>query len=370
MASLAAGIVDPTKAGKYPVILSDALLGKDPKEVFTGVRYNHRPSLSSSTAPHQARIKPASSSKKGAQPYDLSFQDDGGRYEYKGTRGNEDKQYVLIFDPERQVFVLHKVDSVFNMNLVRTPSTSDAGSLRREYPQLESHKDSSTTKPSASANKKTTKDGGAAKTRKPAPKEDKKATGLAMPEKKAPLKPSPMPKPKPKPKPNNMRKAADLDSEDESSDDDLLTIEDPGGAAPSASRDFSPGFMDKPRPFYEFVQQQEEEDEDDADGEEDDDDAFEHFKLPSPINRQMQQGGSSINNIGSGVQSMQVDNDEMEEEEEEEEEEEMEDVGPGLMGGQEAQAADGEDNDDLEAALMAELEEGSAKEESDVSEEE
>lgn len=38
MASLAAGIVDPTKAGKYPVVLSDALLGKNPKEVFTGVR--------------------------------------------------------------------------------------------------------------------------------------------------------------------------------------------------------------------------------------------------------------------------------------------------------------------------------------------
>lgn len=33
-----AGIVDPTKAGKYPVVLSDALLGKDPKEIFTGVR--------------------------------------------------------------------------------------------------------------------------------------------------------------------------------------------------------------------------------------------------------------------------------------------------------------------------------------------
>lgn len=34
----AAGIVDPTKTGKYPVILSDALLGKSAKEIYTGVR--------------------------------------------------------------------------------------------------------------------------------------------------------------------------------------------------------------------------------------------------------------------------------------------------------------------------------------------
>ncbi|KAI1489626.1 RNA polymerase II transcription elongation factor-domain-containing protein [Biscogniauxia mediterranea] len=378
MASLAAGIVDPTKAGKYPVVLSDALLGKDPKEIFTGIRYNHKPTLSSSTAPHQARIKTASSSsKKGAQSYDLSFQDDGGRYDYKGTRGNEDKQYVLIFDPERQVFVLHKVDSMFNMNLVRTPSNNDAESLRQEYPQLESHKDNGT---ATTSKKAAAKDGGApAKSRKPAPKETKKAAGgLSMPEKKAaaPLKPSPLPKPKPKP---NARKPVDVDSEDESSDDDLLTIEDPGGAAPSVNRDFSPGFMDKPRPFSEFVQQQEEEEEgqeeqeEDADGEdEDDDDAFEHFKLPSPINRQMQQqtnnnSHNGINNLGNGVQSMQFDDDE--EDEEEEEEEEMEDVG-----GMDAADSSGEPDDDLEAALLAELGEGgpaaAEKEESDVSEEE
>ena len=32
------GVVDPTKAGKYPVILSDALLGKSSKESFTGIQ--------------------------------------------------------------------------------------------------------------------------------------------------------------------------------------------------------------------------------------------------------------------------------------------------------------------------------------------
>lgn len=34
----AAGIIDPTKVGKYPVVLSDALLGKRSSEVYTGVK--------------------------------------------------------------------------------------------------------------------------------------------------------------------------------------------------------------------------------------------------------------------------------------------------------------------------------------------
>ncbi|KAH6646910.1 hypothetical protein BKA67DRAFT_580878 [Truncatella angustata] len=42
----AAGIVDPTKAGKYPVVLSDALLGKRSSEVYTGVRCKRRQVLS------------------------------------------------------------------------------------------------------------------------------------------------------------------------------------------------------------------------------------------------------------------------------------------------------------------------------------
>ncbi|KAL7621288.1 hypothetical protein AAE478_008607 [Parahypoxylon ruwenzoriense] len=352
MASLAAGIVDPTKAGKYPVILSDALLGKDPKEVLTGVRYNHKPSLSSTAAPAQARIKPASSSKKGPSSYDLSFQDDGGRYQYKGTRGAEDSQYVLIFDAEREVFILHKVDSMFNMNLVRTPSNDNAESLRREFPQLESHSTSSSVKASgtASGGKQSTKGANeqkktTAKSRKQtAPKAEVKP-GLVMPEKKPPP---------PKPAVTNKRRQASADSEEDSSDDDLgLTIENPGGEAPSTSRDFSPNLFGIRR-FSDFVQQNEEGEQDDADGEEDDEDAFEHFKLPSPINHQMHQT--------SAARHIQPD----EGDEEEEEEEDMEDV-------QQEQPVEADetalDEMDLEAALMAELGEGD-NQESDVSEEE
>lgn len=37
-AMAATGLIDPTRPGRYPVILSDALLGKPSKEAYTGIR--------------------------------------------------------------------------------------------------------------------------------------------------------------------------------------------------------------------------------------------------------------------------------------------------------------------------------------------
>ncbi|KAI0379151.1 RNA polymerase II transcription elongation factor-domain-containing protein [Hypomontagnella monticulosa] len=353
MASLAAGIVDPTKAGKYPVVLSDALLGKDPKEIFTGVRYNYKPTLSSATAPAQARIKPASTSKKAPSTYDLSFQDDGGRYQYKGTRGAEDGQYVLIFDPTREVFVLHKVDSMFNMNLVQTPSNDDPKSLRRQHDQLESHSASSSAKAAGpSSNGKQSAKAKNEESKKPAPKPRKPAAKSK--ESKAEEKPAlAMPQAKPAPKPAPKPRHTPADSEEESSDDDFgLTIENPGGAPPTGvTGDFSPNLFGIRR-FSEFIPEDEEGENDDADGEDDDEDNFEHFKLPSPI-RQMQETSAPPRPTQTN------------EPEEDEDDEEMEDV-------QQERPAEADDNDlddemDLEAALMAELDGG---QESDVSEEE
>ncbi|KAI1359123.1 RNA polymerase II transcription elongation factor-domain-containing protein [Xylaria arbuscula] len=368
MAALATGVIDPTKVGKYRVVLSDALLGKDPKEVYTGVRYNHKPTLSSTTAPHQARIKPNGSSDPSAS-YDLSFQDEGGRYAFQGSRGHEDNQYVLIFDPEREVFVLHRVDSMFNMNVTRTPSNNDSEALRQEYPPLEAHPPSRATKPT---NKTvSTKSAKPTKSKKPAPKDPKPPVAKKA-DPPAPVKPA-------------KSKKAHHDSEDESSDDDLLTIEDPGGAPPASNRDFSPGFIDQPRRFSDFVQQyqneEEEEEEDDggleievealndADGEEEEgeeeeeeDDEPENFTLPSPIHRQMM--GQNINSNSGGHNnniSVPAQNTAPVEQESDEDEEEMEDVDGGASVAQDDMAFD-----DLEAELMRELE----KEESDVSEEE
>ena len=38
MAAAAAGSIDIDKPGKYKIVLSDALLGKAPKEAYTSVR--------------------------------------------------------------------------------------------------------------------------------------------------------------------------------------------------------------------------------------------------------------------------------------------------------------------------------------------
>jgi hypothetical protein len=37
--------VDPTKSAKYPIILSDALLGKASKETYTGIRCKHHSTM-------------------------------------------------------------------------------------------------------------------------------------------------------------------------------------------------------------------------------------------------------------------------------------------------------------------------------------
>jgi hypothetical protein len=250
---------------------------------------------------------------------------------------------------------------MFNMNLVRTPTNNDAEDLRQEYPQLEAHRP-----PKA---KKVANKAAPSKAKKPAPKESKSAT----------VKKAEPPKPVQATKP----KKTHHDSEDESSEDDVLTIEDPGGAAPTINRDFSPGFIDKPRRFSEFVQQQNEEEEeeeddeveieveamDDADGEEEEeeeeyeDDVIETFKLPSPINQQLM-GQSGNGGRGSSIMGTASQNSLVDQQEDEDEVEEMQDIGGGGAAiGHDDMALD---EMDLEAELMAELE----KDESDVSEEE
>ncbi|KAK2673529.1 hypothetical protein RAB80_011072 [Fusarium oxysporum f. sp. vasinfectum] len=132
----AAGLIDPTKTGNYPVILGDALLGKTSNEIFTGIKYNHKPTLSSDSAPNLARIKPSIPGKTAS--YDLTYTDNDAKYAFTGTRNKDSGQYVLYFDPSREAFILDLVDSTFNMNVTRLPGNADADSLRRQYPHIDS----------------------------------------------------------------------------------------------------------------------------------------------------------------------------------------------------------------------------------------
>ncbi|PSS03231.1 RNA polymerase II transcription elongation factor-domain-containing protein [Coniella lustricola] len=297
------GVVDPTKPAKYPVILSDALLGKSPKEILTAVRYNHRPTLSSDTAPSSAKLQPVPGSS--TDSFDLTYGDEGGRYGFNGTRSAKENQYVLIFDPERKAFVLHRLDSTFNMNITRTPSNNNAASLREEYPHLDGSTKALTEK------KGTGKAGGAGgkggKGKNAAKNagmvQSKRSGATSTPNATAPSSSS---KAKAEPakiqaesKPDRSRSPAD--SEDDDSDDGDLLVEWGEDTQPSAVRSM-PARTASPLPpvrrFSEFLANQVTsggESDEDADAEDEDDLIIEEeagdssadgFKLPSPVRRQ------------------------------------------------------------------------------------
>ncbi|KAL7916391.1 hypothetical protein GGI35DRAFT_473675 [Trichoderma velutinum] len=142
-----ADLIDPTAKGNYPIILGDGLLGKTSNEIFTGIRYNHKPSFPAS----DARLKPSLPGKTSS--YDLNFSNSDGTVGFAGTRSTDDDDYVLYFDPERKAFILDKVDSTFNMNLTRIPGNSNPEELRRRYPHLENGQKAGDKKSAASKDK-------------------------------------------------------------------------------------------------------------------------------------------------------------------------------------------------------------------------
>ncbi|KAH7185594.1 RNA polymerase II transcription elongation factor-domain-containing protein [Fusarium flagelliforme] len=301
----ASGLIDPTKTGNYPVILGDALLGKTSNEIFTGIKYNHKPTLSSDQAPNSARIKPSVPGK--TTSYDLSYTDNDEKYAFTGTRNTNSGQYVLYFDPSREAFILDLVDSTFNMNITRLPGNGDSDSLRRQYPQI----DSSSSRPGAKTEKNTTSTEKPSTKARAKPSTQKKEVKRKPEKKQAPKNvalslPVPLPAQPQKPAEPKKRTPAPEEEEEEDDDDDGgLLVENPGADTSAARRtDFSPAFPSFRR-FDEFMDQRESEG-DDADGEEDDEPDFE-FKLPSPVNNRSQ--------YEIGPDHMDVDEEEGEEEE-------------------------------------------------------
>ncbi|MBE3111910.1 MAG: hypothetical protein IMZ46_15635, partial [Acidobacteria bacterium] len=358
-------VIDPTKAGQYPVVLSDALLGGTAQNVFTNVRCtyapslpspppmlpprltppdNHKPELSSETSPEQARLKPATPDSTSS--YELSFQDGDAKYAYAGTRTVGDNQYVLYFDPSRKVFVLDRVDSTFNMNVTRTPDTSDPEALRRRFEQLGSE-------PAGNIVAKAP-----AQATAPPPAKTSKATPLrrkVVPKKKREEKQRGLEVPGAAREEHKKKKRnVESEEEDDDDDDDPLQVEYPGSER--RGNDFSPAFPEHNlglRPFSDFAEKLRES------GNELDDEpstssegGLTNFRLPSPVGKSGQNDDS----------------------EDEDDEIEMEDVPPvaredgrsqreleaeleaGLESGLRAQLDDGQG--DLERDLEAELENG------------
>lgn len=252
--------VDIDKPGKYPIVLSDALLGKTSKETYTGIRYNHKPDISSDSSLSSIHLQPSGSD---SANYDLSFTDNSEEYSYHGVRTSAGGQYVLIFDPTKKHFVLHRIDSTFDMNLVSSPWEQDASELRSQYPQLESASNSQTSIPQRKSSK--TKNITVAKN------ETKRRKSIQAKKTKAPVR-EPTP--------------------EEEESDDGLTIEYPD--APSSQQ-----YQYQSTPVFQRNVSEDISDEDeDAEGEEYEEERNQDvdlLKLPSPANNNA--GGISDEDI-------------------------------------------------------------------------
>lgn len=318
-----AELIDPTQTGQYPVILGDGLMGKASNDIFTGIRYNHKPSETDAGPNRNARLKPSVQGQTSS--YDLAINDGHNRPEYAfaGARDLSSDQYVLYFDPEREAFILDRIDSTFNMNVTRMPGNGDQESLSRKYPQLDNN-NNNTTNSNSLATGGSSGSGGAAKSKasateavpKPASKPKPKPRAKSPPprKKEAPLnKPKAKPekkdtkksggglielalpkaeKPKPKPKPQARNLIEEEEDEDE---DDPLLIEYPGGDPKGPKRDFSPA-LKSIRRFDDFMDQRESE-ADDADGESESEPEAVDFKLPSPVTNPADRHGHHHNAV-------------------------------------------------------------------------
>jgi hypothetical protein len=215
------------------------------------------------------RLQP---SKSDASDYDLSFADDSGKYKYNGVQISGDGQYVLIFNPEKKHFVLHRLDSTFDMNLVNAPWEKNASTLRSQYPQL----GSATNPPAKTAQRKPSKSSKNMALTKPEPKRRKSTQA----KKKPPVRePSP---------------------EDKDDSDDGLTIEYPDART---TQQYKP----QPEVILQQNASDEEEEEEEEDEEEDEDEDAEgefeeqrnqdvdHLTLSSPANNNT--GGMSDEDI-------------------------------------------------------------------------
>lgn len=214
------------------------------------------------------------------------------KYTYHGTRTKTSNSYVLIFDPHRQVYVLHKVDSSFDANLTQAPWEQDAARLRETYPQL-GGAHSPRQKPAQGSQRVVG--------RSPRPQYDPTIGKRRKVERK---KEAPR-----KAKAEPIRKAVEPEDipmgreEEEEEDDGTLTIEYPGASDSTRGKASTPLVQ---LSYSEAESEEESDGEDigDADGNRD----VEVLELPSPV--------GSVHEAGADEEEEEVE-EEVEEEEEE-----------------------------------------------------
>ncbi|EAW09581.1 ELL-associated factor [Aspergillus clavatus NRRL 1] len=140
------GLIDPTKQAEYPIILGDRLAGKhkSSRSRLINIQYNHKTkSASSQQRSHITR------SAHSPDLYNLTITDKVPNAEHNAVtylyRGSVDPEHivsqsteqdlVLVFDPDRKVFVLEPVATQLNFNLRSAPNKTEK-QVTEQYAQL------------------------------------------------------------------------------------------------------------------------------------------------------------------------------------------------------------------------------------------
>ena len=97
------------------------------------MQYNYRPR---SLGEQSATLRPSKGG--GDESYSISMKgpDGNGDYKYEGIQ-QPSSSLALHYDPEKQAFMLERIDTEFRFNLQSTPSNKNASSLATQFPQLE-----------------------------------------------------------------------------------------------------------------------------------------------------------------------------------------------------------------------------------------
>ncbi|CAG7945650.1 unnamed protein product [Penicillium salamii] len=129
-------MIDPTKQAEYPIVLGERL-AQDDTNRLVNINYNYK---SKSATPQQRSTITRSQS---SDLYDLAVTDKAPNadhtlaYSYKGSEDpSSERSLVLIFDPDRKVFVLEPVSTTLNFNLRSAPGKTEK-QVREQYEQLQ-----------------------------------------------------------------------------------------------------------------------------------------------------------------------------------------------------------------------------------------
>lgn len=125
--------LDPTKHAEYPIILSDQLSGKDTSQQARLININYNYKTKSATAYQRSTITRHSKDK---DLYNLTITDKAPNaehltYSYEGSIdptqnvSAPEQNLVVLFDPDRKVFVLEPVSAQLNFNLRSSPVKSE-----------------------------------------------------------------------------------------------------------------------------------------------------------------------------------------------------------------------------------------------------